>query len=406
MRAVLTQAVLSSLLPALLLSPAVLSAESKSAIYRGKLGIVSVELRRKSAAGPYALLLKSKKLQSSTQASVFAVENPSRLVIDLMKLKNRAAHSAEIEGAAVSAIRSGIHPNKIRLVVDFKDRDLAALDYVSAYNAADKALQIEFRPRSGKQKEEETPKTEDTREAKSPQKAGDTKVKDLKEKIRETEILPKKAPEDQGEGGDLEDGRGLKNGDLKDSVAESDSVAPLPPTPRARPKGDEVAKNSKEESDKGSEAGGEAELAKRELASKIRSHVISEPTQSLSRGEDLVFADIDLPKDDSAMASLESMEFITAEAPRGFALVLTVRNLDQYTLLPRSRGLYELVLKDTRIVEEHLSYPRFPPKHIRGFEAVVAQQVKGDAVVKIFVEQDVDLSPITAEGKLQLITAK
>jgi hypothetical protein len=56
-----------------------------------------------------------------TEAEVFWIKNPSRLVIDIPGYHHSTARNVQINSSEISSMRSGVHKDKIRIVLDIKD---------------------------------------------------------------------------------------------------------------------------------------------------------------------------------------------------------------------------------------------------------------------------------------------
>lgn len=89
------------------------------------------------------------------------------------------------------------------------------------------------------------------------------------------------------------------------------------------------------------------------------------------------------------------------DAPLG-ALVIDGKNLEGYLLNQKGPNLYELVLNNASLNGEHLTLPQFPPETFQGFEVVLANQKESSVVIKVYVNDDVRLSPYLSKGKLWL----
>lgn len=75
------------------------------------------------------------------------------------------------------------------------------------------------------------------------------------------------------------------------------------------------------------------------------------------------------------------------------AVMISVPHLSNYGLKTDKPNVYVLVLNNARLAGKHLTLPQFPPDGFSGFEVVMAQEEGQDVIVKIYVDDNVKLSP-------------
>jgi hypothetical protein len=102
----------------------------------------------------------------------------------------------------------------------------------------------------------------------------------------------------------------------------------------------------------------------------------------------------------SGPGKLSSFSFKVTDRPGKFAVQINVDGLGDYKLTRPKGDLYELVLQNTKLSGSHLTFPQFPPDEFQGFQAIAAVQRGEDVVVRIFVDDEVKLSPYRTEGQL------
>jgi len=99
-----------------------------------------------SGTPEYRLLIKPKggieSLDKDLTANVFAVENPSRLVIDIPGFVASGPQTKAIANAVFSSIRLGVHQDKTRLVIDINDNQVP--EYTVSSDADIGALVVGF----------------------------------------------------------------------------------------------------------------------------------------------------------------------------------------------------------------------------------------------------------------------
>jgi hypothetical protein len=72
---------------------------------------------------------------------VFAINSPIRLVVDVPGVKTRKAHRVAVNDGVVKALRVGVHPNKMRLVIDL---DIKYEPAFSVFQSGQDFYQVSF----------------------------------------------------------------------------------------------------------------------------------------------------------------------------------------------------------------------------------------------------------------------
>ena len=101
-------------------------------------------------------------------------------------------------------------------------------------------------------------------------------------------------------------------------------------------------------------------------------------------------------------ATVKGIFYQTTRNSSVSSLMIDIDNINAYTLTQRKANAYELVLENAKLAGRHLTLPQFPPDTFKGFEVVLANQDGNNVIVKVYVEDDVTLSPFIAEDQLWL----
>ncbi len=101
------------------------NANNKTSLAKIKVADLEFRLFSQSSnhlAPEYALDIKANKTrgkaQELPQPIVFAVNNPMRLVVDIPGRSSQKARKVQIRDSVIKSIRTGIHKDKIRIVID------------------------------------------------------------------------------------------------------------------------------------------------------------------------------------------------------------------------------------------------------------------------------------------------
>ncbi len=298
-------------------------AQGETTLLEHRVGGLSLQLNALPATtgeSPYRLTIRrsaNDKPQATIAPTVFSLENPPRLVVDVSGHQSRSPFEQALNDQHLSKIRIGVHPEKVRLVLDLKRP--AQVDYTVIPDKFTGAVSVDFV--FGGRRETPTP-TASTEEPIEPETETPSPT--------ETILIP------------------------EDSEEETENVAPTVET---------------------------------ELEGKTKSVDITEtPDQGVSGG----------------LAQITGINFSSFTADGRPAVVVAVGGLGNYSLVKRSDKIFELVLENAKLKDDHLALPYFAPDGFSGMEAVIAKQESKNVVVKIYVEKGTKLTPFRTKGQLWL----
>ncbi len=292
----------------------------------------------------YRILIRPKggveSLNRDLTANVFAVENPSRLVVDIPGFVARGPQKQDVINPDLSALRLGVHKDKTRLVVDINNKLIPEYSVTSDSNLG--ALIVSFNFDSNTVSDPTS----------SEPLALATETTNIK--MPEPVAVPEEEPSE------------------------------LPPVVIEEPEMPEITIEEPEAVEP------EEDPMPLELPQEPQ-----EPTFASVE-------DVQTPAVSSGFGVVKGVYYQAAKNSKTSSIMVDVDGLNQYSLSQASPGAYELLLRDTTLKGPHLSLPQFPPDTFKGFEVIVASQRGDDVVVKVYTDSGVKLSPFIAQGKLWL----
>ncbi len=314
-----------------------------------------------SDAGRYSISITPQTglagLKHDLTANVFGVDNPPRLVIDIPGFKASAQKSLAIDDALFSALRTGVHADKLRVVFDL--RSAAPPQYNISPDAASQALvvQLDF-----SQAPVIAPPTVVAQPPTTPVKTAPEPA--------QTAALAAPAPTRMPE--------------------QLDAPAPIAPIRVPEQTVDFIPAPAAAPPPQNQDSLLSPEQAEEQLNADI-SQAMKETLPDAAVGPSATISGIyyQSPKDSTVSSVL-----------------IDVAGLNTYSLRQRGANKYELLLKNTQLIGDHLALPQFPPDTFSGFEVILAKTAGRDTIIEIFVDDQVKLSPFLAKGKLWIKTAK
>ncbi len=305
------------------------------------------------------------------EAEVFWIKNPSRLVIDIPGYHHATARNVQVNSTEISSMRSGVHKDKIRIVLDIKDGREPG--YEQRFDQSGRGLVVNTSFNSGKDlvdinnesfqsaKVEQRPKTIEFTPGKIEAKpkpprvslpaptnmAKDSKLKPLERKAEKTVEKVKNEPSM----------RNLKE-KFKQKIQKTEQVAKTEqPASQAR--------------------------VPQPLKPKIkRTETIVTQTpdpQSTKPAARSVAT--------SSSSTLKGIDFQEIREEKTTAVVLNVESSVQYEMKQAQDDLFELKLSNTKVQGIDISIPHFTPEELyQGFEVVVARQQGKNVVVRIYTD--------------------
>jgi hypothetical protein len=359
----------SLVLFALLLLPFIATESASAAptlaqLSAGPLDLKLVELSSSTNSKKFQLQIIPRNgvesLSADLTANVFAIKDPTRLVIDIPNFVAGQQQSKRLNHSEVSRIRLGVHKNKTRVVIDLTSAGSPSYDIRS--DAGLGALVVDFTILGAVGKT--TPPSTPTPIA-----------------------IPSPTPKLTAPTIAIED-------PVPTPVAEPTiSKTPIftrdsPPTgsvPNITPKSTPSAEPTKETMPS---------------ASTIPSLPdVGEQTNTPSLTE---LPGLPGNTTGATAALVKGIYYQTEKNSDISSVMIDVDGLNTYSLTQRDGNSFELLLEGAKLKGKHLSLPQFPPDTFRGFEVIIANERGSDVVVKIYVEDEVSLTPFIVKGKLWL----
>lgn len=280
------------------------------------------------------------KLAGGIDAEVFAIENPTRLVIDINGFSAKKANKVDIPHPKLKAARIGVHPKKVRIVLDIAGPEIPVFR-VNSSRSEPGEVSIDFG-------------FGQTLEAVVPPEAPQVVTAPPEEQPSVVEVPQNTAAaavNSSSSGGDPQQPVSSLPNPPGFSVIDPAEPArveqPTPGTATPPPGGETTGPPT---------AGGET--------------------------------------------TVRTVKFQSPSGGGEAALMVDVANLQGYSLGRKGANLYELVLEQARLAGTYLELPHFPPDSFSGIEVVVAKQLSDKVLFKLYVEDGVRLTPYRTEGEL------
>lgn len=322
------------------------------------LSAAGLNISLESKGSGFRILIKPKggieSLSRDLTANVFAVENPSRLVVDIPGFVARGPQKQELSHSEIGALRLGVHKDKTRLVLDIKSNQVPEYNVASDANLGALVVSFGFDSSAG-----------------------------VVAKTDDVSIIP----DSPGSDPSVPDSPGPAFEPIQNEPPEE--VAALPIQEPSAPEEPEVTPRKPEPRESQEEDPNAFELP-------------LEPTEpAVAPIETAAVEDVQTPAV-SGFGVVNGVYYQAAKNSKTSSIMVDVDGLNQYSLSQAAPGAYELLLRDTSLKGPHLSLPQFPPDTFKGFEVIVASQQGKDVVVKVYTDSGVKLSPFIAQGKLWL----
>lgn len=380
----LTLSVLLALTPALAVAQDLLSVTH---------GGLSISLSEK-ANGSFRVAIKTNQKSISTE--ILALENPSRLVVDVLDVKSNSSLSQTITHPLFTSLRIGVHPSKTRLVFDInhprqpfftenKNGNELIIDLglpgiskppVEAVEPQVEApvAPTQVEPVAVTPAVEATPKEapvvkEHTKEP-AIVKEEPTPVA-IEEEVKVTPPVEQKAP-------------------------EVEAVKPVEAVEVETPEATTAAENEAVVEPIAPEA--TTETSEKEKLEVVPG--IEEQDTSLESSDGGFFPET------QERALIKDILFKRTQ-DRENAIAIQVENLGRYSFIKSAEQSYSLVIENAKAEEEeNIMLTQFPPEGYQGIEAVTAYRKGKNIIVKVWVEKNVTLLPYRQGAELWIKAGK
>jgi|GEM_PF-6867024 len=299
------------------------------------------------------------------EPKVFSIENPARLVIDIPGVIADSARSLGLNSKVASSIRLGQHPDKTRLVLDLTGE--TPPHYSSSVNDDGSVLSITS---SYSSDYVDNKQSESSEEASTEVGA----VKDMPEKPGLAAVSRKDAEKE------------ARDDSATDVTKPSNSARSAKATEKLV-KASVVKANVKEE-------------ASHSLSQTSAQEEDTEESKEPELVSKAALTSNTYPSDNGKQVDIQGIYF--RKDAQGPALLVEVPGLKSYELRKKTDTQFELVLKGTRLSNNKLTHPQFPPEGYEGFELVLARNLGQDSIVKVFVAEGYKLIGYRVDEKLWL----
>lgn len=308
--------------------------------------------------GMYEVKLSSDS-KSISDVNVFAIKNPSRLVVDIPGFSSKRSFKQSVQNPDISSIRTGVHSDKVRLVVDMRTNAVPQFQLQNSTSKLEQSIIFAFSEGSF---EDKIPAV-DTRPAK---KSAKDSLRELAEKPAPSSV--KTAPEVK----QIAKAPAILTKPSGKTALASSSIPPIKNLSEAKQLREKV-------------------LAKEAMAKRTP---VPEPAK-LDKKEKKSLID-SVP----GTATLAGVPFRTLVSSQKKALLVDIDKPARYTFERKTESYYELSLENTKLSSANLSLPQFPPADASGFEVIVSRQSGESVVVRIYSPPGVELTAFREDGKL------
>jgi len=309
-----------------------------------------------------------------TEVEVFWIKNPSRLVIDIPGFHYKTAKAVEVDTTEIARIRSGVHKDKVRLVVDIKsgrepgfeqrvDGDGEGVIVNASFNSGKDLVDINnesFRPTKEKRKAKTIEFQPGKKKQKSPQvelPSPNTRLTPTKKKTSMSSLKDK----------------------FKKKIKE----------PKLRSK-ETITRDNKIEK----ALRPDSRKKSRPLVESSSKKIVTPPVQPSTRKAKQ-------PIRPASAFTLKGIDFQEVREDKTTAVVLNVSAAVQYEITQAQDDLFEVKLNNTKVQGMDISIPHFTPEELyQGFEVVVARQQGANVVVRIYTDSTTRPLPFEKSGKL------
>ena len=283
-------------------------------------------------------------------ARVFWLKQPSRLVVDVMDFSSSSAYKEEVRNVDIAAIRTGIHKEKVRVVIDIREELVP--DYKSGFDASTGGFFVDFSfsgRKSASVDSQTKPKPEElTQLGKKPREIITRRPEPVPSADEISMIIKEDTPK-------------IKR---PKQIIPPAGVVEVPKPRKAKPP---------------------------KTATKSTPIKIKEEPKAVKKPA---------PKKATSSSILAAIEFRELLGQESSALFIDINNPANFSLEKKDSSVYELTLEKTKLKGVNLSLPQFPPDAFEGFEVVVCRQRGEDVVVRIYTPEGTTLTPFRAQGKL------
>ena len=338
--------------------------------------------------------------EANQKVTAIFVANPARLVFDIMNFRPQSAKNLNINSPLFKKIRVGLHKDKTRLVFDCTNDELKKI--IDTREGNNYSFKIASSRSNQPTKKTETTTQDQTR---NEEIANPTQyIKVLEPTVAPTTI-PTKVPPVQATKEPIfetptpvptiktvptEAAKKIEVKKTETAVVNQDKTIKAEPT-TSIPKDLAIEPISPEENETITDV-------ERKLQAKIES---GDPLDSKTKIPSEVSKAVAPNGTKGEVESIiKSIVFQTTAEQMQSSMVISTSNPVNYSIDHTSKTSYELKIPGAKLKGDHLKLPQFPPDSFKGFLYFQASEVEAGVHIKIEVEENVNLSPYFAMGKL------
>lgn len=281
--------------------------------------------------------------------NVFVIQDPIRLVIDVPGVRSNTAELRIVERETVQSIRVGVHPDKLRVVIDIASTNepTFSFDVLPASDNAPARIRVSFTV-SGSRINNDTQATN----------IGNAHTLQVAQEL-------------------------LKQDPSQKEVARNNGVTTATVPERNETQSATVA---------------DAANALKQLAQASKNKPAdSNATTSVSTSptsEDYV----------DGLAVVESIAFKGENGGESIVLAVSSKSI-AHKLSRISADKYELVINNANLSSDRLLLPQFPPRDFKGVEMLSAHKIDSNVVMRIYVTDSAEISSVV-KGKSLVLQVK
>ena len=322
------------------------------------------------------LRVQSKKLTSS---SLFSLENPSRIVLDLTGPNIKKNRTFNLKHGLISALRIGAHPEKTRLVIDIKSETIPAYQWNESGTTATLTINSSGTPVTSKEELVKEPSAKNT-------------------DIVISEIIPEKTLKPSPTV--VDEVLGIESDKIEELISKQ-------PKPTSTPKKTETPEPTPTQTATATNTPAATETAK--IVATIEAEPADGPVaQTTPKAEEKTEAathpSVKVAEPDG-MQLVEDVRFEYTENSLP-TIKIILKNRPQFELIKQDEKTYKLVLKDSKINRAALRLPQFPPHDFVGFTYFAPEENDSLVEFTIGVERNVRITASPNESEIWIRTAQ
>ena len=318
--------------------------------------------------------IQNKPNDKPLNLDVFVVENPFRLVIDIPNWTLRTVKTLNINDGFISAIRTGKHLDKIRLVLDIKTFYAPHFLVTEVKTEKEFVVDIDFSKQSETAVSSQTSVLEKTKEETV------SEISSSSESSLASSEKSSFSPASSSSGS-VESEYSVEQSQSSSQSSLVEAITKLPQSPSKI-----TGFRLQEPASSSSSFPPDVEEIKQPTQEKtiVETQAVSEEMSEAS-----------------SVSYLKGIYYQTSKNSDISTVMLDIEPLiETCTLKKKSKGIYELTLEGAALAGDYLTLPQFPPDTFSGFEVIRASASNNNVLIEIFVEDNITISLFRAKDHL------